>query len=55
LFEGALKMFEVRRPDSTGKAVERRAQALEGKLREKDEVIAELVQEVLSLKKIPLA
>jgi hypothetical protein len=31
--------------------VERKAQALEEKLREKDEVIAELAREVLTLKK----
>jgi transposase-like protein len=51
LFEGAPKTFEVRRPDIAGKAAERKAAALEGKLREKDEVIAELAQEVLALKK----
>jgi transposase len=51
LFEGAPKAFEVRRSDIAGKAAERKAQALEGKLREKDEVIAELAREVLELKK----
>jgi hypothetical protein len=51
LFEAAPKAFEVRRPDIAGKAVERKAAALEEKLREKDEVIAELAREVLALKK----
>jgi transposase len=55
LFEGAPKTFEVRRSDITGKSVERKAQALEEKLREKDEVIAELAREVLALKKTPKA
>jgi transposase-like protein len=50
LFEGAPKTFGIRRPDIAGKAV-----ALEEKLREKDEVIAELAQEVLALKKIAMA
>jgi hypothetical protein len=36
LFEGAPKTFEVRRPDIAWKAAERKAQALEEKLREKD-------------------
>jgi transposase len=40
LFEGAPKIFEVRRPDIVGKAGERKAQVLEGKLREKDEVFS---------------
>jgi hypothetical protein len=52
LFEGVAKTFEVRRPDIAGKAAERKAQALEEKLREKDGVIAELAQEVMTLKKI---
>jgi transposase-like protein len=55
LFEGAPKTFEVRRLDIAGKAEQRKAQALKEKLREKDEVIAELAREVLALKKIPLA
>jgi hypothetical protein len=45
-------MFEVRRPDIAGKAVDRKSAALEEKLREKDEVIAEPAKEVLVLKKI---
>lgn len=51
LFEGALKTFEIRRPEISEQAGERKAKALEGKLREKDNVIAELAQEVLVLKK----
>jgi transposase-like protein len=51
LFEGASKTFEVKRPDIAEKAEERKTHALEGKLREKDEVIAELAREVLALKK----
>ena len=51
LFEGALRIFEIRRPDISGKAAGREAAALEVKLREKDTVIAELAQEVLTLKK----
>jgi transposase-like protein len=46
LFEGAPKTFEVRRPDIAGKSAERKARALKEKLREKDEVIAELAREV---------
>jgi transposase-like protein len=48
---GAPKTFEARRPDIAGKAAEQKAQALEEKLREKDGVIAELAQEVMTLKK----
>jgi transposase len=51
LFEGALKTFEIKRPDIGEKAAGREAAALEEKLREKDNVIAELAQEVLTLKK----
>jgi transposase-like protein len=53
LFEGALGIFEVRRPDISEKFQERRAKALETRLSEKDRVIAELAQEVLELKKKP--
>ncbi|GHU48065.1 transposase [Spirochaetia bacterium] len=55
LFEGALQTFEVKRPLVTDKANERKAQALELRVAEKDSVIAELVQEVLTLKKTVLA
>jgi transposase/putative transposase len=55
LFEGALETFEIKRPDISGRAAEQREKALEGKLREKDNVIAELAQEALELKKRELA
>ncbi|MDR3356594.1 MAG: hypothetical protein LBO04_05335 [Spirochaetaceae bacterium] len=42
MFEGAAKTFGVRRPDIAGKSAERKARALEEKLREKDGVVAEL-------------
>jgi transposase-like protein len=51
LFEGALQTFETQRPDITEKANERKSKGLEAKLLEKDNVIAELAQEVLQLKK----
>ena len=51
LFENALQTFEITRSDITVKAQERQAKALEEKLKEKDNVIAELAQEVLELKK----
>jgi transposase-like protein len=52
---GALKTFETSRPDIAAKAADRKAQALEEKLREKDGVIVCLAREVLALKKIPVA
>jgi transposase-like protein len=55
MFEGALKTFEISRPDISAKAAARKALALEEKLREKDEIIACLSQEVLALKKTPVA
>jgi transposase-like protein len=51
LFEGALQTFETQRPDISEKANERKSKCLEVKLAEKDNVIAELAQEVLQLKK----
>jgi hypothetical protein len=51
LFDGAPKLLEIRRPDIARKTAERKAAALEEKLREKDTVIAELAQEVMALKK----
>jgi hypothetical protein len=51
MFEGALKTFEIKRPEIAEKAADRKAKTLEEKLREKDNVIAELAQEVLTLKK----
>jgi transposase-like protein len=51
LFEGGVQIFQLQRADISGKAEERRAAALEEKLRQKDEVIAELAEELLGLKK----
>jgi transposase-like protein len=51
LFEGGVQTFEIRRADISGKAEERKIAALEGKLKQKDEVIAELAEELLALKK----
>lgn len=51
LFEAAPKLFEIKRPDIAAKAEERKAAELEAKLKQKDEVIAELVEELLGLKK----
>jgi transposase-like protein len=51
LFEGALNLFEIKRTDITEKAQEKKSKALEAKIAEKDNVIAELAQEVLELKK----
>jgi transposase-like protein len=51
LFEGGQQIFQIKRSDISEKAVERQTKAFEEKLREKDNVIAELAQEVLELKK----
>jgi transposase len=51
LFEGAMQTFEIKRADITEKAQERQTKALEEKIKEKDNVIAELAQELLELKK----
>jgi transposase-like protein len=51
LFEGASLIFEIKRQDVTAKAEDRKAAELETKLRQKDEVIAELAEELLALKK----
>jgi transposase-like protein len=51
LFEGGVQTFKVQRPDISGKAEERRIIVLEAKLKQKDEVIAELAEELLGLKK----
>ena len=51
LFEGACETFVVKRPEVSEKAAERRAKELEEELARKDNVIAELAQEVLQLKK----
>ena len=51
LFEGASKTFEIKRPDISEKAQERQTKVLEQILRDKDNVIAELAQELLEIKK----
>jgi transposase len=47
LFESGDHLFEVRRDDISGKAEGWKARVLEEKLRQKDEVIAELAEELL--------
>jgi len=51
LFEGGHQIFQIQRTDISKKAVEKQAKAFEDKLRHKDNVIAELAQELLELKK----
>jgi len=51
LFENAIQTFEIKRPEITEKAHEKKTKELEGVLRNKDNVIAELAQELLELKK----
>jgi transposase-like protein len=51
LFENATQTFEIKRKDITEKALEKQTKALEDKLNHKDNVIAELAQELLELKK----
>ena len=51
LFEGGVQTFQIKRPEISGKAEERKITALEAKIQQKDEVIAELAQELLGLKK----
>jgi transposase-like protein len=55
LFEGAERIFEIKRPDVSAKAEGRKAAELEARLKQKDEVIAELAEELLFLKKRVLA
>ena len=51
LFEGGQQIFEIKRPDISEKAMEKQTKVLEDRLRHKDNVIAELAQELLELKK----
>jgi transposase-like protein len=51
LFEGGVQIFQIKRADISVKAEERRITSLEQKLQQKDEVIAELAEELLGLKK----
>ena len=49
--EGGFAAFNITRNDISGKAEGRKVAALEEKIRQKDEVIAELAEELLALKK----
>ena len=51
LFEEGLQSFQIKRPDISGKADERKITALEDRIKQKDEIIAELAEELLALKK----
>jgi transposase len=51
LFEEGLQTFQIKRPDISGKSEERRITALEDRIKQKDEIIAELAEELLVLKK----
>jgi len=51
LFENSKEIFEIKRTDISEKAQERQSKALEEKIKQKDNVIAELAQELLELKK----
>jgi transposase len=51
MFEGALHTFQITRNDISEKAHEREKKTFEEELRKKDNVIAQLAQEVLELKK----
>jgi transposase-like protein len=51
LFEGGIQTFNIRRADISGRAEERKIAALEEKIKQKDEVIAEFAEELLGLKK----
>jgi transposase len=51
LFEDGIQTFQIKRTDISSKAEERKIAALENKIKQKDEVIAELAEELLALKK----
>jgi len=51
LFEEGIKTFQTTRADISDKAEERKITVLEGKIKHKDEIIAELAGELLELKK----
>jgi uncharacterized coiled-coil protein SlyX len=51
MVEGAWETFRIKRPDINDKAGERRVKELEAKLLERENLIAELAQENLELKK----
>jgi len=49
--EMGVQGFQTKRPDISNKAKDRKIAALENKLKHKDEVISELAEELLALKK----
>ena len=49
--EGGFAAFRITRTDISGKAEGQKVAALEEKIRQKDEVIAELAEELLTLKR----
>jgi len=51
LLEEGKQTFKIKRPDISRKAEQRKIAMLEEKLRQKDEVISELAEELLGLKK----
>jgi len=51
LFEEGGQLFQIKRDDISGKAEERKIATLEERIKQKDEVIAELAEELLELKK----
>jgi len=51
LLEEGKQTFQIKRTDISNKAKDRKILALEDKIKHKDEVIAELAQELLELKK----
>ena len=55
LFEGGQQVFQIKRSDISEKAMEKQTKTLEDKLRHKDNVKAELAQELLELRKSILA
>jgi len=48
LFEGGFQTFQIKRADISSKAEERKITALEEKVKQKDEVIGELAEELLA-------
>jgi len=51
LMEGGVQTFQIKRADISNKAEERKVAALENKIKQKDEIIAEFAEELLALKK----
>jgi putative transposase len=51
LIEQGVQIFQIKRTDISGKAEERNVAALEDRIKQKDEIIAELAEELLALKK----